>query len=172
MDKGAFPVMLWLCGLQHLKAERPIPLVSSLTDIRKRFQGELFPKPAEEVGELQTKYRRLVAVLDVVAVEGFVGVCSRGSGRPAEDRAASARAFIAQGRMGFSDHAGLDGPRRVWARYPANRRFPAPLESSRGAGCPSGCARPWSRRRSRRRLSVTSHAIRPPLTLARSAKRR
>ena len=84
-------------------------LVSSLTDIWKRFQGELFPRLAEEVGELQTKHRRLVAVLDVVAVEGFVGVRSGGSGRPAEDRGALARSSSGP----YADHAGLDGPRRV-----------------------------------------------------------
>ena len=76
-------------------------LVSSLTDIWKRFQGELFPRLTEEVGELQTKHRRLVAVLDMVAVEGFVGVRSGGSGRPVEDRSALARAFIAKAVWDF-----------------------------------------------------------------------
>ena len=76
-------------------------LVSSVTDIWKRFQGELFPMLAEEVGELQTKHRRLVAVLDVVGVEGFVGVRSGGSGRPSEDRTALVRAFIAKAVWDF-----------------------------------------------------------------------
>lgn len=76
-------------------------LVSSLTDIWNRFQGELFPKLATEVGELHTKHRRLVAVLDMVGVEGFVGVRGGGSGRPVEDRAALARAFIAKAVWDF-----------------------------------------------------------------------
>ncbi len=76
-------------------------LVSTLTDIWQRFQGELFPKLAEEVGELHTKHRRLVAVLDMVPVEGFVGVRSGGSGRPVEDRAALGRAFIAKAIWDF-----------------------------------------------------------------------
>ena len=50
-----------------------MPLASSVTDIWKRFQGELFPGLVEEVGELHTNHRRLVAVLDMVGVEGFVG---------------------------------------------------------------------------------------------------
>ena len=37
----------------------------------------------------------------MVAVEGFVGVCSGGSGRPAEDRGALARAFIAKAVWDF-----------------------------------------------------------------------
>ncbi len=76
-------------------------LVSSLTDIWKRFQGELFPKLASEVGELHTKHRWLVAILDLVGVEGFVGVRGGGSGRPVEDRAALARAFIAKAVWDF-----------------------------------------------------------------------
>ena len=76
-------------------------LASSVTDIWKRFQGELFPGLVEEVGELHTNHRRLVAVLDMVGVEGFVGARSGGSGRPAEDRAALARAFIAKAVWDF-----------------------------------------------------------------------
>ncbi|MDE0474760.1 MAG: transposase [Gammaproteobacteria bacterium] len=77
-------------------------LVSTLTDIWNRFQGELFPELAEEVGELHTKHRRLVAILDMVPVEGFVGVRNGGgNGRPVEDRAALARAFIAKAVWDF-----------------------------------------------------------------------
>ena len=77
-------------------------LLSTLTDIWNRFQGELFLELAGEVGELHTKYRRLVAILDMVPVEGFVGVRSGGgNGRPVEDRAALARAFIAKAVWDF-----------------------------------------------------------------------
>ena len=133
-------------------------LVSTLADIWKRFQGELFPELAEEVGELHTKHRRLVAILDMVPVEGFVGVRNGGgNGRPVEDRAALARAFIAKAVWDFpttrelmdriASHAtlccaGCAGG-RGWAGYRAKRRFRGPLGSSRGAGCRSGCTRRW-----------------------------
>ena len=76
-------------------------LTSSATDIRNRFQGELFPKLFEEVGEPHTNHRQLVAVLDMVGVEGFVGVRSGKRGRPVEDRAVPAHAFIAKAVWDF-----------------------------------------------------------------------
>ena len=76
-------------------------LAASLTDIWNRFQDKLFPKLTSEVGELHTKHRRLVAILDVVGVEDFVGVRSGGRGRPVEDRTALARAFIAKSVWDF-----------------------------------------------------------------------
>ncbi len=44
-----------------------------LSDFWHRFQGELFPALAEEVGPLLGTHRRFVAALDLVGVEGFVG---------------------------------------------------------------------------------------------------
>ena len=44
-------------------------LGGNISELWNRFQGELFPVLAEEVGPLNEKHRRLVAVLDLVAVE-------------------------------------------------------------------------------------------------------
>ncbi len=66
------------------------------SDFRRRFQGELFPALAEEVGPLPGTHRRFVAAPDLVGVEGFVGAPGGGPGRPPEDRRALARAFLAK----------------------------------------------------------------------------
>ena len=71
-------------------------LGSKLSDFWRRFQGELFPALAEEVGPLLGTHRRFVAALDLVGVEGFLGEKGYGPGRPPEDRRALARAFLAK----------------------------------------------------------------------------
>ena len=71
-------------------------LGSTLSDIWHRFQGELFPALAEEVGPLLEVHKRFVTALDLVKVERFVGEVWNGPGRPQEDRRALARAFIAK----------------------------------------------------------------------------
>ena len=71
-------------------------LGSKLSDFWRRFQWELFPALAEEVGPLLGTHRRFVAALDLVGVEGFLGEKGYGPGRPPEDRRALARAFLAK----------------------------------------------------------------------------
>ena len=71
-------------------------LGEKLSDFWRRFQGDLFPALSEEVGPLLGTHRRFVAALDLVGVEGFVGVQGSGPGRPPEDRRALARAFLAK----------------------------------------------------------------------------
>ncbi len=71
-------------------------LSAKLSDFRHRFQGELFPSLAEEVGPLLGTHHRFVAAPDLVGVEGFVGSPGGGPGRPPEDRRALARAFPAR----------------------------------------------------------------------------
>ena len=65
-----------------------------LSDFWHRFQGELFPALAEEVGPLLGTHRRFVAALDLGGVEGFVG--APGGGSPFRGRRALARAFLAK----------------------------------------------------------------------------
>ena len=71
-------------------------LKSTLSNIWNRFQGELFPELAEEIGPLMEKHKHLVQVLDLVEVERFVDTYWRGPGRPQQSRLALARAFIAK----------------------------------------------------------------------------
>ena len=60
------------------------------------FHRELFPALEEELGPLGERYELFVTVLGFVQVEQFL-TCLRGlPGRPQEDRAALARAFIAK----------------------------------------------------------------------------
>ena len=71
-------------------------LRSTLSNIWNRFQGELFPELAEEIGLLVETHKHLVQVLDLVEVERFVDTYWRGPGRPQQSRRALARAFIAK----------------------------------------------------------------------------
>ena len=67
-----------------------------VSDAWHRFQGELFPFLAEEVGPLGEIHRRFVAVLDLAPVEGHVRHHRRGVGHPPADRNALARALPAR----------------------------------------------------------------------------
>ncbi len=71
-------------------------LGSTLSDLWRRFQGDLFPALAEAVGPLLETHKRFVTALDLVKVEGFVDGVWTGPGRPREDRRALARGFIAK----------------------------------------------------------------------------
>ena len=71
-------------------------LNSTLSNLWTRFQAELFPDLAEEIGPLMEKHKHLVQILDLVAVERFVETDWRSLGRPQQNRRALARAFIAK----------------------------------------------------------------------------
>ena len=73
-----------------------MPLGGIISDIWNRFQGELFLALAVEVGPLNDKHQRLVAVLDVVPVEQHVRYDHCGLGRKPADRYALARAFVSK----------------------------------------------------------------------------
>ena len=60
------------------------------------FQRELFPALEEEIGPLGERYELFVTVLEFVRVERFLTSFHALPGRPQEDRAALARAFIAK----------------------------------------------------------------------------
>ena len=71
------------------------------------FQRELFPALEEELGPLGERYELFVTVLGFVQVEQFL-TCLRGlPGRPQEDRAALARAFIAKAVFAITTTRGL-----------------------------------------------------------------
>ena len=60
------------------------------------FQRELFPRLEEALGRLGERYQRLVRVLELVRVEELLPYQRGWRGRPLEDRAALARAFLAK----------------------------------------------------------------------------
>jgi hypothetical protein len=64
------------------------------------IQGSLFPWLKEELGELTDKQQQLVMILELVRVEEFLATTYGLPGRPAADRSAIARAFVA--KMVFS----------------------------------------------------------------------
>ena len=60
------------------------------------WQARLFPALEDAVGRLAERYQSFVAVLEFVRVERFLPHFTGLPGRPREDRAALARAFIAK----------------------------------------------------------------------------
>ena len=71
-------------------------LGQTLTGFLNSLQGDLFPWLEEELGPLGERYRRFVTVLEFARVESFRPHFHGLPGRPVEDRAALARAFIAK----------------------------------------------------------------------------
>ena len=67
-----------------------------VSDAWHRFQGELFPFLAEEVGPLGKTHRRFVAVPGLAPVGRHLHYGHRGVGHPPADRNALARAFVAK----------------------------------------------------------------------------
>ena len=74
----------------------PMSLGQTLTRFLNSLQGDLFPWLEEELGPLGERYRRFVTVLEFARVESFLPHFHGLPGRPVEDRAALARAFIAK----------------------------------------------------------------------------
>jgi hypothetical protein len=72
-----------------------MPLRCELSDLKGRLQGELFPMLVQEIGPLTDKARQFVTVLEMVRVEAHLPYVHGTVGRPPEDRAPLARAFIA-----------------------------------------------------------------------------
>ena len=71
------------------------------------FQRELFPGLEETLGPLGERYQRLVRVLELVRVEERLPYQRGWRGRPLEDRAALARAFLAKAVLEIATTRGL-----------------------------------------------------------------
>jgi hypothetical protein len=71
-------------------------LRQQLSDAFTHIQGQLFPMLRCEVGPLTADHERLVTVLGMVRVEAHIRIHDGLPGRPADDRHALARAFIAK----------------------------------------------------------------------------
>jgi hypothetical protein len=73
-----------------------LTLFEQLTQFARVMQGALFPVLEEESGPLTEKHRQLVALLNMVRIEALIAGGYGGVGRPAKDRRAMARAFVAK----------------------------------------------------------------------------
>ena len=73
-----------------------MPLLELISNTWSHIQGNLYPWLQAEVGPLTDNHKRLITVLEMVRVEGFVQMHDGVPGRPLEDRHALARAFIAK----------------------------------------------------------------------------
>ena len=71
-------------------------LRSTLSQTWLNIQTSLFPWLSEELGELTDKQQELVATLELIRIEEFILSGYGYPGRPAEDRTAIARAFVAK----------------------------------------------------------------------------
>ena len=67
-----------------------------LSDYWYAFQQELFPRLESELGPMGARYELFVTVLELVRVEALLPCIDGLVGRPVEDRAALARAFMAK----------------------------------------------------------------------------
>ena len=76
--------------------EWSVSLREMLSDYWYAFQQELFPRLESELGPMGERYELFVAVLELVRVEALLPYFRGQVGRPEEDRAALARAFIAK----------------------------------------------------------------------------
>ena len=89
-----------------------------LSDYWYAFQQELFPRLESELGPMGERYELFVAVLELVRVEALLPYFRGQVGRPEEDRAALARAFIAKAvfdvptTRGLIERLQVDG--RLW----------------------------------------------------------
>jgi len=61
-----------------------------------RIQGSLFPWLQEELGPLSRKQQQLITILEVIRIEQYLRSYAGMPGRPASDRVAIARAFVAK----------------------------------------------------------------------------
>lgn len=73
-----------------------LTLLDQLNQFMRVCQGALFPALREELGPLTEKHQQVVEVLNLIRLEACVAGWSGGVGRPAKDRRAIARAFVAK----------------------------------------------------------------------------
>ena len=73
-------------------------LRNTLSQIWNNVQFSLFPQQEEEIGPLSQKHKKLIAILELIRIEDFVGRYYQPGtvGRPCKDRVALARAFVSK----------------------------------------------------------------------------
>jgi hypothetical protein len=73
-----------------------ISVYDALAQFGQLLQQRLFPALAEEIGPLSEKHQQVITVLSLIGMEAHLDGKSGGRGRPALDRLAFARAFVAK----------------------------------------------------------------------------
>ena len=91
----------------------PCPCREMLSDYWYAFQQELFPRLEGELGPMGERCELFVAVLELVRVEALLPYFRGQVGRPEEDRAALARAFIAKAVFDIPTTRGPDRASRL-----------------------------------------------------------
>ena len=71
-------------------------LLATISSFWCSFQEQLFPTIEQDLGPLGERYQSFITVLEFVRVEQYLPCFRNLSGRPRQDRAALARAFIAK----------------------------------------------------------------------------
>jgi len=71
-------------------------LRDNLSQVWLQIQENLFPWLEEGLGELSEKQQQLISILEILQVESYFYYGQSGVGRPAEDRVAIARAYVAK----------------------------------------------------------------------------
>ena len=110
------------------------------------LQAHLFPALEEAIGPLAERYQSFVAVLEFVRVERFLPHFIGLPGRPPEDRAALARAFIAKAVFDITttraliERLAIDQPLRRLCGWNEVREIPSEATFSRAcARSPARC---------------------------------
>ena len=117
------------------------------------FQQELFPRLEASIGPMERALAIFVAVLELVRVEALLPYFRGYAGRPEEDRAALARAFIAKAvfdvptTRALIERLEVDGRlcrlrlERCSAGLPSEATFSQPFPSLPRAVWPAVCMR-------------------------------
>ena len=108
-----------------------------LNQFHRIMQGALFPALQEQLGSLSDKHRQLVWVLNLIRIEAMVASWSGGVGRPARDRRAMARSFVAKAVFNMSttrqllDRLSVDVSLRRICGWESQREIPHESQFSR-----------------------------------------
>ena len=108
-----------------------------LNQFHRIMQGVLFPALQEHLGSLSDKHQQLVWVLNLIQIETMVGSWSGGVGRPAKDRRAMARSFVAKAVCNMSttrqllDRLSVDVSLRRICGWESQREIPHESQFSR-----------------------------------------
>jgi hypothetical protein len=79
-----------------------LTLRQQLTQFSTTLQSKLFPILKDELGELSSPAKRLVATLEMIPLARFIPTSRGWIGRPSKDRLAIASSFVAKSVYGFS----------------------------------------------------------------------